>query len=201
MYRSHTCGELRSANINQTVTLAGWVQKVRNLGAMAFIDLRDRYGITQLVVEADADPALVEAASGLGREYVIQVEGTVVERSSKNPKRPTGEVEVKLEALKDESVPALITLSEESRRMEDMMKMYASMGMSMGGDFPAQYTLIVNSKSPLIERLIGILESDNEKAKLIASEIYRLALISQRHLTAEELKSFLSDSFKLLGMI
>ena len=110
-------------------------------------------------------------------------------------------LEVKFEVLKDGDIPALLTLSEESRRMEDMMKMYASMGMNMGGDFPTQYTLIVNSKSPLIEKLTAILESDSEKAKLMAGEIYRLALISQRRLTADELKSFLSDSFKLLGML
>ena len=85
MYRSHTCGELRSANINQTVTLAGWVQKVRNLGAMAFIDLRDRYGITQIVVEEGSNSKTKEAAARLGREFVIQVTGRVIERSSKNP--------------------------------------------------------------------------------------------------------------------
>ena len=94
MYRSHTCGELRSANINQTVTLAGWVQKVRNLGAMAFIDLRDRYGITQIVVEESSAEQTKEAAARLGREFVIQVTGRVIERSSKNPKMATGDIEV-----------------------------------------------------------------------------------------------------------
>ena len=94
MYRSHTCGELRAANINQTVTLAGWVQKVRNLGAMAFIDLRDRYGITQIVVEEGSNEQTKAAAARLGREFVIQVTGRVIERSSKNPKMDTGDIEV-----------------------------------------------------------------------------------------------------------
>ena len=126
MYRTNTCGELRLADAGKKVTLAGWVQKARKLGGMTFVDLRDRYGITQLVVEADADAALVEAASGLGREYVIQVEGTVVERSSKNPKMPTGEIEVKLEALnllnKSEVPP--FTIEEQSDGGEDLRAKY-----------------------------------------------------------------------------
>ena len=75
MYRTHTCGQLRAANVNETVTLAGWVQKVRNLGAMTFIDLRDRYGITQIVVEEHSPADVKTVADGLGREYVLQVEG------------------------------------------------------------------------------------------------------------------------------
>ena len=94
MYRTHTCGELRIGNAGQTVTLAGWVQKSRKLGGMTFVDLRDRYGITQLVVDATADAPLVETASSLGREWVIQVTGTVVERQSKNAKMPTGDIEI-----------------------------------------------------------------------------------------------------------
>ena len=86
MYRTHTCGELRLANLSQQVTLAGWVQKVRNLGAMTFIDIRDRYGITQLVVEEHSSADVKEIAAQLGREYVIQATGKVVERSSKTPK-------------------------------------------------------------------------------------------------------------------
>ena len=89
MYRSNTCGELRATNVGQTVTLAGWVQKVRNLGAMTFIDLRDRYGITQIVVEEHSDEATKEAASKLGRECVVQVVGRVIERESKNAKMAT----------------------------------------------------------------------------------------------------------------
>ena len=108
MYRTHTCGQLRAANVNETVTLAGWVQKVRNLGAMTFIDLRDRYGITQIVVEEHSPADVKAVAGGLGREYVLQVEGRVVERSSKNPKMPTGDIEVvasKLVVLHEAEVP------------------------------------------------------------------------------------------------
>ena len=100
MYRTHTCGELRIDNAGQTVTLAGWVQKSRKLGGMTFVDLRDRYGITQLVVDAAAPGELVEKASSLGREYVIQVTGKVVERQSKNPKMPTGDIEIALSEIK-----------------------------------------------------------------------------------------------------
>ena len=135
---------------------------------------------------------------------LLKGEGTAVENSALISlfKESTGKdnLEVKFETLKDESVPALLILSEESRRMEDMMKMYASMGMSMG-EMPTEYTLVLNVSSPLITKLTTIAESDTDKSKLIASEIYRLALISQRHMTAEEMKSFLSDSFKILGML
>ena len=92
MYRTHTCGELRIENAGQTVTLAGWVQKSRKLGGMTFIDLRDRYGITQLVVDAHAAQELQDTASSLGREWVLQVTGEVIERQSKNPKMPTGDI-------------------------------------------------------------------------------------------------------------
>lgn len=100
MYRTHTCGELRNTNLSQQVTLSGWVQKVRNLGAMTFIDIRDRYGITQLVVDEHSPAELKETADKLGREFVIQATGKVVERASKNTKIPTGEVEVVLDSLK-----------------------------------------------------------------------------------------------------
>ena len=84
MYRTHNCGELRAADINKTVTLCGWVQKVRNLGGMTFVDLRDRYGITQLVFNTETNAELCEKARKLGREFVIQAIGVVTERSSKN---------------------------------------------------------------------------------------------------------------------
>ena len=100
MYRTHTCGELRIENSDQNVTLAGWVQKVRNLGAMTFIDIRDRYGITQLVVEEHSSDEVRATAAGLGREYVIQASGKVIPRAAKNPKIPTGEIEVAVDGLK-----------------------------------------------------------------------------------------------------
>ncbi|MBP3357011.1 MAG: aspartate--tRNA ligase [Rikenellaceae bacterium] len=99
MYRSHTCGQLRSRDVNTTVTLAGWVQKVRNLGAMTFIDLRDRYGITQLVVEEHSAEEVKQTAAQLGREFVIQATGKVIERASKNPRMETGDIEVSVERL------------------------------------------------------------------------------------------------------
>ncbi len=100
MYRTHTCGELRLNDVNKKVVLSGWVQKIRNLGGMTFIDLRDRYGITQLVVDAETNKSLSDDVRNLGREYVIQIEGEVAERSSKNPKLPTGEIEILLKSIK-----------------------------------------------------------------------------------------------------
>ncbi|MDY2641847.1 MAG: aspartate--tRNA ligase [Mediterranea sp.] len=94
MYRTHTCGELRLSDVNKQVTLAGWVQRSRKMGGMTFIDLRDRYGLTQLVFNEEVDASLCEQANRLGREFVIQVKGTVNERFSKNPNLPTGEIEI-----------------------------------------------------------------------------------------------------------
>lgn len=94
MYRTKTCGELRHTDAGTVVTLSGWVQKVRAMGAMAFIDLRDRYGITQIVVDETSPRELIEKAESLGREFVLQVRGTVRDRSSKNPKIPTGDIEI-----------------------------------------------------------------------------------------------------------
>ena len=94
MYRTRTCGDLRLADEGLVITLAGWVQKTRKMGGMTFVDIRDRYGITQLVFNQEVDAALCEKANKLGREYVIQVTGTVRERSSKNPNIPTGEIEI-----------------------------------------------------------------------------------------------------------
>ena len=122
MYRTHTCGELRIENVGQKVTLAGWVQRSRKLGGMTFIDLRDRYGITQLVLEADADAALVETATSLGREYVVQATGEVVERQSKNSKMDTGDIEIRLEAINvlNKSVTPPFTIEDESDGGEDL---------------------------------------------------------------------------------
>lgn len=99
MYRTHTCGQLRIENVNESVCLSGWVQKVRNLGAMTFIDLRDRYGITQLVAEESATEEIKNTIAGLGREFVIQINGKVVERASKNNKIPTGDIEIILNKI------------------------------------------------------------------------------------------------------
>ena len=99
MYRTHTCGELRIENVNQQVTLAGWVQRTRKMGGMTFVDLRDRYGITQLVFNEEVDAELCDRANHLGREYVIQVTGTVNERFSKNANLPTGDIEIIVSVL------------------------------------------------------------------------------------------------------
>ena len=99
MYRTKTCGELRINNVGETVTLAGWVQRVRKMGGMTFVDLRDRYGITQLVFNEETNAELCAQANKLGREYVVQVVGTVGERYSKNDKMPTGDIEITVTAL------------------------------------------------------------------------------------------------------
>ena len=126
MYRSNTCGELRLTDVGRSVTLAGWVQRSRKLGGMTFIDLRDRYGITQLVVEADAPASLVETATSLGREFVIQATGTVAERQSKNPKMPTGEIEIRVDAIKilNKSLTPPFTIEEQSDGGEDLRAKY-----------------------------------------------------------------------------
>ena len=126
MYRTNTCGELRIADAGKTVTLAGWVQKARKLGGMTFIDLRDRYGITQLVVDAAAAAELVETATSLGREYVIQVTGKVVERQSKNANMPTGDIEIaveKINVLNKAQTPPF-TIEENSDGGEDLRAKY-----------------------------------------------------------------------------
>ena len=100
MYRTHTCGELRLSDIHKEVTLSGWVAISRDLGGLAFVDLRDRYGITQLVFDTDDNAALYQQACSLGREFVIQAGGTVRERASKNPNRETGDIEIRVTSLK-----------------------------------------------------------------------------------------------------
>ena len=100
MYRSHNCGELNTSHINKEVTLAGWVQKSRDKGFIVWVDLRDRYGITQLVFDAErTSKSMLEQAQNLGREFVIQVKGTVIERASKNPNMPTGDIEILVSEL------------------------------------------------------------------------------------------------------
>ncbi len=126
MYRTHTCGCLRAEHVNQTVTLAGWVQKVRNLGAMTFIDLRDRYGLTQIVVEEHSPAEAREAAARVGREWVLRVTGRVIERESKNPKMPTGDVEVTASAIEvlNEALTPPFTIEEHSDGGDDLRMKY-----------------------------------------------------------------------------
>ena len=98
MFRTHTCGELRINQVGQKTTLAGWVQTIRKFGALTFVDLRDRYGITQLVFGENLGKELDE--NPLGREFVLQASGEIVERSNKNPNLPTGDIEIKLDSFK-----------------------------------------------------------------------------------------------------
>ncbi len=145
MYRSHTCGELRATNIDQSVTLSGWVQKVRNLGAMTFIDLRDRYGITQIVVEEHSSEQTKEVAAQLGREYVLQVTGKVIERSSKNPKMDTGDIEVvaeELTILNSAQTPPF-TIEEHSDGGDDLRMKYRYLDLRRA---PLQRAMILRHK-------------------------------------------------------
>ena len=127
MYRTTTCGALRLGNVGEQVTLAGWVQKARRMGGMTFIDLRDRYGITQLVFnEAVVGEALVAEAEKLGREYVIQIVGTVSERENKNPKLPTGDIEIavaSLRILNPSEVPPF-TIEDDTDGGDDLRMKY-----------------------------------------------------------------------------
>ena len=126
MYRTKTNGELRLANVGEVVTLAGWVQRTRKMGGMTFVDLRDRYGITQIVFNNEVDAALCEQANHLGREYVIQVVGTVAERSSKNANMPTGDIEIiasKLNIL-SESITPPFTIEDNTDGGDDLRMKY-----------------------------------------------------------------------------
>ena len=126
MYRTHTCGQLRLSDAGQTVTLAGWVQRIRKMGGMTFVDLRDRYGITQLVADAASAEAVAEAVASLGREYVIQATGRVAERQSKNPKMDTGDIEIlldKVEVLNPSEIPPF-TIEDVSDGGEELRAKY-----------------------------------------------------------------------------
>ncbi|MCW3128256.1 MAG: aspartyl-tRNA synthetase [Bacteroidetes bacterium] len=126
MYRTKTCGELRLSNANETVTLAGWVQIVRDMGHLIFIDLRDRYGMTQLSLNADSDAALYNMARSLGREYVIQVTGKVIERTSKNSEMATGDIEIFVENLTilNEAETPPFTIENKSDGGEELRMKY-----------------------------------------------------------------------------
>lgn len=127
MLRTHTCGELRIENIHQEVTLAGWVQRVRNKGGLIWVDLRDRYGVTQLIFEeGSTDKALLDKAASLGREFVVQAKGIVIERTSKNDKIPTGSIEIKVEnlsVLNAAKVPPFI-IEDETDGGDDLRMKY-----------------------------------------------------------------------------
>ncbi len=145
MYRTHTCGELNIANVNSEVTLSGWVQKVRALGGMTFIDLRDRYGITQIVVEEHSSEETRAIASSLGREFVIKVVGRVIERESKNSKMATGEIEIaasQIVVLNSAETPPF-TIEEHSDGGDDLRMKYRYLDLRRG---PLQRALILRHK-------------------------------------------------------
>lgn len=126
MFRTHTCGELRLANLGENVTLAGWVQRTRKMGGMTFVDLRDRYGLTQLVFNNEVNAELCEQANHLGREYVLQVKGTVAERSSKNNKVATGDIEIIVNEMTVLNVSATppFTIEDETDGGDDIRMQY-----------------------------------------------------------------------------
>ncbi|MCK9180194.1 MAG: aspartate--tRNA ligase [Bacteroides sp.] len=126
MYRTHTCGELRSSHIGENVTLSGWVQRVRKLGGMTFVDLRDRFGITQLVFNEETNEELCHSANKLGREFVIQAKGEVNERSSKNDELPTGDIEIivsELSVLNSSKTPPF-TIEDKTDGGDDLRMKY-----------------------------------------------------------------------------
>ena len=127
MYRSHTCGEIREAHINEVVTLSGWVQKTRNKGFMIWVDLRDRYGVTQLIFDEErTSKEMMEKAAQLGREFVIQVTGKVIERESKNPQLPTGDIEILVSELEilNASLTPPFTIENETDGGEELRMKY-----------------------------------------------------------------------------
>ena len=162
MYRSHTCGELRPSHIGSTVTLSGWVQKSRDLGGMTFIDLRDRYGITQLAFNLDDNEQLCIEARKLGREFVIKIEGEVIERSSKNENIPTGEIEIKVAsiAILNGSKTPPFTIENDTDGGEEIRAQYRYLDLRRN---PVQQKLLLRNKVAFetrkyLERSLGFLE-------------------------------------------
>ena len=134
MFRTNTCGELRLSDAGKSVTLAGWVQRARKMGGMTFVDIRDRYGLTQIVFNSENDAALCEAANKLGREFVIQVTGTVRERESKNANLPTGDIEIiatELKVLNRSDVPPF-TIEDDTDGGDDLRMKYRYLDLRRG---------------------------------------------------------------------
>lgn len=151
MYRTKNCGELRISDVGQHVTLSGWIQKSRDLGGLTFTDVRDRYGITQLVFNMDENPALCEKARKLGREFVVQASGIVRERSSKNAQRATGDIEIdvkELNILNESKVPPF-TIEDETDGGDDLRMKYRYLDLRRN---PVQQNIIFRSKLALEAR-------------------------------------------------
>ncbi len=152
MYRTHNNGQLRAADVNKEVTLAGWVQKTRNKGFMVWVDLRDRYGITQLIFDEErTSKEVIEKATKLGREFVIQVKGTVIERESKNPNMPTGDVEILVSELTilNQSETPPFTIEDETDGGEDLRMKYRYLDIRRK---PVRENLIFRSKVAMAVR-------------------------------------------------
>lgn len=152
MYRTHNNGELRAADVNKEVTLAGWVQKTRDKGFMVWVDLRDRYGITQLIFDEErTSKEVMEKATKLGREFVIQVKGTVIERESKNPNMPTGDVEILVSELiiLNQSETPPFTIEDETDGGEDLRMKYRYLDIRRK---PVRENLIFRSKVAMAVR-------------------------------------------------
>jgi aspartyl-tRNA synthetase len=152
MYRSHTCGELRLTDAGKEITLAGWVQRSRDLGGMTFLDLRDRYGITQLAFNMEDHATLCEQARKLGREFVIQVTGKVIERSSKNMNIPTGEIEIKVEKLTILNSAKLppFTIEDDTDGGDELRMQYRYLDLRRN---PVQQKLMLRNKVALETRV------------------------------------------------
>jgi aspartyl-tRNA synthetase len=152
MYRSHTCGELRTAHIGQTVTLSGWVQRSRDLGGMTFVDLRDRYGITQLAFNMEGDAELGEKARKLGREFVVQAVGEVIERSSKNKNMATGEIEIRVTELHILNAAKLppFTIEDDTDGGDEIRMQYRYLDLRRT---PVQQKLMLRNKVALETRV------------------------------------------------
>lgn len=151
MYRTHTCGELRLSDVNEEITVSGWVQKSRDLGGMTFIDLRDRYGIVQLAFNMDSDSPLCESARKLGREFVVQAKGIVVERSSKNKNIPTGDIEIvvhELNILNAAKTPPF-TIEDETDGGDELRMQYRYLDLRRN---PVQQKLFLRNKVALETR-------------------------------------------------
>ncbi len=151
MYRSHTCGELRPSHIGQAVTLSGWLQKSRDLGGMTFIDLRDRYGITQLAFNMEENAEVCEQARKLGREFVLKIEGEVIERSSKNKNIPTGEIEIKVSKITilNGSKTPPFTIEDETDGGEEIRAQYRYLDLRRN---PIREKLLLRNKVSLETR-------------------------------------------------
>ncbi len=157
MYRTNTCGELRMANLSQEVTLSGWVQKIRKFGGMIFIDLRDRYGITQLVFNQETNAELCDRTAKLGREWVIQIKGIVAERSNKNPNIPTGDIEIivsKLNILNASKIPPF-TIEDDTDGGDDLRMKYRYLDLrrnQVRSNLELRHQMAFASRSYLNER-------------------------------------------------